>query len=155
MHEGGIIKRKTIAVIGQGYVGLPLAIEFAHYFSVVGFDINIERIEELKIGVDKTQEADMDRFQRVLRFDRSCSEEGGIVCQQNQSTLSFNLGPDRKVVVEPGLSFSSDVADIRSSQIYIITVPTPVDDRNIPDLSPLRKVSEMIGVILKKGDIVI
>src|SRR5690606_17213684 len=120
---------KKIAVIGQGYVGLPLAIEFAHHFPVVGFDINKERISELANGVDRTHEADIEKLNTVLK------ETGA----QNSR----------------GLCFSSEVSDIQDAQIFIVTVPTPIDRLNAPDLSPLKSASEMLGRVIKPGDIVI
>lgn len=115
--------QKKIAVIGQGYVGLPLAIELAHHFPVVGFDINAQRVEELGRGEDHTHEADPEKLKTVLKSG--------------------------------GLSFSGHVKDIQDAQIFIITVPTPIDRYNSPDLNPLRNASAMLGSIIKKGDIVI
>ena len=109
-----------IAVIGQGYVGLPLAIEFGKNHQTVGFDINMDRIEELKKGIDHTNEATPEQL-------RSAQE----------------------------LTFSSDINDIKASTIYIVTVPTPIDEFKTPDLNPLRAASQMLGEILKKGDLVI
>ena len=118
---------KKIVVIGQGYVGLPLAIAFAHHFPVVGFDIQAERIAALREGIDHTHEADTTQLKHILQ----------------------------KSGASTGLSFSSEVADIHDAQIYIVTVPTPIDRYNAPDLNPLRKASAMIGSMLKPGDIVI
>ena len=109
-----------IAVIGLGYVGLPLAIEFGKKFTTVGFDINKERIGELNEGIDRTLEV-------------------------NEAILK-----EAKFI-----KFSYDFADLEESNIYIITVPTPVDKYNKPDLTPLRKASETIAKVLKKGDIVV
>lgn len=117
-----------IAVIGLGYVGLPLARLFATKFPVVGFDINQKRISELRSGVDKTLEVENDVLQKVL-VD-SPSDEHGLYC-------------------------SFDLKDIVDCNYYIITVPTPVDKNNRPDLTPLYKSSETVGKVLKKGDIVI
>ena len=117
---------KKIAVIGQGYVGLPLAIELAHHYRVVGFDINPQRVEELRQGEDHTNEADKGKLLAVLA--------------ESAST---------------GLSFSAELEDIREAQIYIVTVPTPIDRYNAPDLRPLLKATEMIGKVLQVGDIVI
>ena len=114
------IKNTSIAIIGQGYVGLPLAIEFGKKHQTVGFDINIDRIEDLKNGIDHTNEATPEQL-------RSAQE----------------------------LTFSSDINDIKDSTIYIVTVPTPIDEFKTPDLKPLRAASQMLGEILKKGDIVI
>ncbi|REG98236.1 nucleotide sugar dehydrogenase [Flavobacterium aquicola] len=117
-----------IAVIGLGYVGLPLARLFATQFSVVGFDINVSRIEALKSGIDTTLEVDGETLQRVL-VEKS-SDEIGLYC-------------------------SSDIKDIAHCNYFIVTVPTPVDKNNRPDLMPLYKSSEAVGSVLKKGDIVI
>ena len=114
------IKNISIAIIGQGYVGLPLAIEFGKKHQTIGFDINIDRIEDLKNGIDHTNEATPEQL-------RSAQE----------------------------LTFSSDINDIKASTIYIVTVPTPIDEFKTPDLKPLRAASQMLGEILKKGDIVI
>jgi len=117
-----------IAIIGLGYVGLPLARIFATKYPVIGFDINQHRIEELNKGVDSTLEVSNEDLQNVL--------------------LKFNSG-------EKGLFCSSNVGDMQSCNVFIITVPTPVDKHNRPVLTPLIKASEMVGRILKKGDIVI
>ncbi len=116
-----------IAVIGLGYVGLPLAIEFSKKYKVLGFDIKQERIEELAKGEDSTKEANIEDLEQVM----SMASAG------------------------TGLRFSHDVADLKEFNIYIVTVPTPIDEFKAPDLKPLRKASEMLGCVLKKGDIVI
>ena len=121
--------KKKIAVIGQGYVGLPLAIAFAQHFLVVGFDINVERIAELRRGEDHTNEADVEKLSEVLG--------------------------DRGRKSDSGLAFVSEVSEIRDARIYIVTVPTPIDRYNAPDLSPLLKATYMLGSLIKKGDIVI
>ena len=118
-----------IAIIGLGYVGLPLAVEFARKYPVLGYDINESRVEELKSGRDSTQEADIE----------------SLLC-------TMNLKESSK---EKGLSFSSIEEDLKSCNIYIVTVPTPIDKNNSPDLSPLIKASEMIGRVISKGDLVI
>jgi len=115
-----LISNKKIAIIGLGYVGLPLAIEFGKQRPVLGFDINTTRIVELQSGQDHTLEA-------------SPAE----LAQASQ------------------LSFSSNPADLKACQIFIITVPTPVDKANRPDLTPLVKASETVGKALKSGDVVI
>ncbi|TWR29247.1 nucleotide sugar dehydrogenase [Mucilaginibacter pallidiroseus] len=112
-----------IAVIGLGYVGLPLAIEFAKKYRVVGFDINTKRVQELSAGNDATQEANIDDLQAVLTSTQ--------------------------------LKFASNLDEISTCNIYIVTVPTPIDQFKAPDLEPLLKASEMIGSVLKKGDLVI
>lgn len=122
-----------IAVIGLGYVGLPLAVEFAKKFPVVGFDVKTERVEELRSGTDSTLEVRDDDLKGVL--------------QQNN--------PFTEKVSDTGLFVSADVSDLKHATVYIVTVPTPVDRNNRPVLTPLVKASEMIGRVLKKGDIVV
>nr|WP_317174562.1 nucleotide sugar dehydrogenase [Flavobacterium sp. JLP] len=117
-----------IAVIGLGYVGLPLARLFGTKYSVVGFDINESRVKSLKSGTDSTLEVDDATLQKVLI--NSPNDEKGLYC-----TTSLN--------------------DIADCNYFIITVPTPVDKNNRPDLTPLYKSSESVGKVLKKGDIVI
>ena len=123
------MKDFKIAVIGLGYVGLPLAIEFGKKYKVLGFDINKERIEELQQGVDHTLEADLEGL-------------------RESTTL-------RKQNPELGLSFSSDEADLKDYNTYIVTVPTPINNFNMPDLRPLIKASEMLGRVISKDDIAI
>ena len=120
-------KAYKIAIIGLGYVGLPLAIEFAKKYKVLGFDIDEVRIQELSAGEDRTREADLEALKTVLHSD------------------------DRPT----GLQFSAATADLQQCQIYIVTVPTPINRFKAPDLQPLLKASAMIGSVLKKGDIVI
>lgn len=122
-----------IAVIGLGYVGLPLARLFATKYPVVGFDINQKRIAELRSGTDSTLEVEDDILQAVLVNDNP-------VASRTSAT---------------GLYCSSDLSDIQEATIYIVTVPTPVDKNNRPDLTPLYKASETVGKVLKKGDIVV
>jgi UDP-N-acetyl-D-galactosamine dehydrogenase len=117
-----------IAIIGLGYVGLPLARLFATKYPVVGFDINRARIDELNSGKDSTLEVDDDVLKAVLVS--SPSEKTGLYC-------------------------SSNLDDIANCNYYIVTVPTPVDKNNRPDLTPLYKSSETVAKVLKKGDIVI
>ncbi|MBI9041543.1 nucleotide sugar dehydrogenase [Lutibacter sp.] len=121
-------ENNKIAIIGLGYVGLPLARLFATKYPVVGFDINIKRIEELKQGIDDTLEIEKELLQKVL---------------VNKSTG------------ENGLFCSSEISDIKACKYYVVTVPTPVDKNNKPDLTPLVKASETVGKVLKKGAIVI
>lgn len=123
------MKDFKIAVIGLGYVGLPLAIEFGKKYKVLGFDINKERVQELQHGVDHTLEADLVGM-----------------------TTAMNL---RKSDLELGLSFSSNEADLKDYNTYIVTVPTPINKFNMPDLKPLIKASEMLGRVISKGDIAI
>jgi UDP-N-acetyl-D-galactosamine dehydrogenase len=122
------MKNTKITIIGLGYVGLPLARLFATKYSVVGFDINTSRISELQKGIDSTLEIDQTTLVNVLK-------------QENNSEI--------------GLFFSNDISEISDSNYYIVTVPTPVDKHNKPDLTPLYKASETVGKVLKKGDIVI
>jgi UDP-N-acetyl-D-galactosamine dehydrogenase len=126
MKESYLGEDLRIAVIGLGYVGLPLAIEFAKKYKVLGFDINATRVQELTNGTDKTQEANMADLQEVL-----------------------------SQTADTGLNFSSDTEALRSCNTYIVTVPTPIDQFKAPDLAPLLKASEMIGSVLKAGDLVI
>ncbi len=119
-----------ISIIGLGYVGLPLARLFATKFPVVGFDINSHRVDELKKGKDITLEVEDEVLQSVLTENNPSSEQKGLFC-------------------------SANLDDIRDSNIYVITVPTPVDKNNRPDLTPLVKASETVGKVIKKGDIVI
>jgi UDP-N-acetyl-D-galactosamine dehydrogenase len=119
------LKEAKIAIIGLGYVGLPLAIEFAKKYEVLGFDINQNRIDELLKFHDSTNEADIDELKKVTS------------------------------AINPGLRFSSHVNDLSSCNIFIVTVPTPVDNDKHPDLSSLLYASELIGAKLKTNDIVI
>lgn len=123
------INEKRIAIIGLGYVGLPLAIEFGKKYDVLGFDIDKLRIEELSQGRDRTNEADLDALSVAMDLSKS---EKGI-----------------------GLRFSSKLEDLSLYNTYIVTVPTPIDQFKAPDLSPLLKASEMLGKFLKRGDIVV
>ena len=122
------MKKDKIAIIGLGYVGLPLARLFGTKYSVVGFDINKERISELMSGFDSTLELDNETLQSVLVYEDSNSN--GLYCT--------NL-----------------LDKIKDCSYYIITVPTPVDKNNRPILTPLIKASETVASVLKKGDIVI
>lgn len=125
-----MMKKSThkLGVIGLGYVGLPLAVEFARYYPVTGFDINQRRIHELRNGQDLTLEVEEELLTSVLNNERE--DKNGLFC-----------------------SFTH--ADLADCNVYIITVPTPVDKNNRPDLTPLYKASETVGRVLKKGDIVI
>lgn len=111
---------KKVAVIGLGYVGLPLAVEFGKKRHVLGFDINAKRVEELSNGEDFTLEVSAEELQEA----------------------SF-------------LTYSANVDDLKDAQIYIVTVPTPIDQHKQPDLTPLIKASEMLGEVIAQGDIVI
>ena len=109
-----------IAIIGLGYVGLPLAVEFGKKYPTIGYDINRHRIAELREGLDSTLEVDAQELASATR-----------------------------------LSYSTDVEDLRRATVYIVTVPTPVDSHRRPDLLPLKSASEMLGKIIKRGDIVV
>ncbi|PKP31297.1 MAG: nucleotide sugar dehydrogenase, partial [Bacteroidetes bacterium HGW-Bacteroidetes-17] len=122
-------KDTQITVIGLGYVGLPLAVEFAKKFNVIGFDTNLERINELINCYDSTLE---------------------VTDSDLKSVITRNFTKKNK-----SLFFTAAVGDIKQSNIYIITVPTPIDKNNKPDLAPLIKASETVGTVLSKGDIVI
>ncbi|MDR9765633.1 nucleotide sugar dehydrogenase [Shewanella baltica] len=118
MHDS--IKDLKIGIIGLGYVGLPLAVEFGKQFPVLGFDINQGRIAQLQSGHDSTLEVS-----------------------------------DQELTESPLLSYSSNVSDLEYCNIYIVTVPTPIDADKQPDLTPLIKASEMLGKVVKNGDIII
>ncbi len=111
---------KKIAVIGLGYVGLPLAVEFGKHRPVLGFDINASRVAELKSGRDHTLECSPEQLKEAVQ-----------------------------------LSYSNQLNDLQACQIFIVTVPTPVDTANRPDMTPLIKASQTVGQVLKKGDTVI
>jgi len=111
---------KNIAVIGLGYVGLPLAVEFGKKMKTIGFDINLDRIHELRKGYDRTLEVD----------------------EANLKSSAF-------------LSFTNELDHLKEANFFIVTVPTPIDKNRRPDLTPLRKASETVGKVLKKGDIVV
>ncbi len=113
-------KNCTIAIIGLGYVGLPLAVEFGKTRPVVGFDINQKRIAELEGGEDHTLEVTYEELKHAKQ-----------------------------------LSYTSDIAQLKTAQVFIVTVPTPIDNANRPDLTPLVNASETVGKVLKKGDVVI
>ena len=119
-------KDKKIAIIGLGYVGLPLAVEFAKLYKVLGFDIDKKRIDDLDKGEDKTKEVNIND---LLLVKKGCEKTG--------------------------LSFSSNVEDLKNYNIYVVTVPTPINQFKAPDLTPLIKASEMIAKFLKRNDIVI
>ena len=123
------LSEKKIAIIGLGYVGLPLAIEFGKKYKVLGFDINQSRIEDLNLMMDRTNEADLIGMKNAMELAKS------------------NL--------DIGLNFSANAEDLKNHNVFIVTVPTPIDQFKAPDLTPLIKASEMLGKVLKKGDIVI
>lgn len=111
---------KKIGVIGLGYVGLPLAVEFGKKYPTLGFDINQSRVEQLLAGHDSTLEVS-----------------------------------DEELKASPFMSYSFSPSDLESCNVYIITVPTPIDEHNQPDLTPLVKASQMLGSVVKKGDILV
>lgn len=115
-----MLTQKKVAIIGLGYVGLPLAVEFGKKYTTIGFDIDQKRINELKEGYDRTLESNKD-----------------------------------EIVASKNLNFSFKIDDLKSYNIFIVTVPTPIDQFKAPDLRPLLNASKMIGSIIKKGDIVI
>ena len=114
------MKNLKITIVGLGYVGLPLAVEFGKIYNVIGYDIDLDRINELRKGHDRTGESNA-----------------------------------KEIKSSTGLKFSIVEDDILDSNIYIITVPTPIDKHKAPDLNPLMKSSELVGRFLNKGDIVI
>ena len=109
-----------IGVIGLGYVGLPLAVEFGKKYPVLGFDINQKRVDELSAGHDATLEVSDEELQDIKQLNFSCNKQ-----------------------------------ELASCNVYIVTVPTPIDESNAPDLTPLRKASELLGEFVQKGDVVI
>lgn len=115
-----MFKQSKIAIIGLGYVGLPLAVEFGKHYPTMGFDINSSRVDELVSGVDNTLEVE--------------SEE---------------------LLEAKHLTYTCELQDIKDHNIYIVTVPTPIDENNAPDLTPLVKASEALGKVISQGDIVI
>ncbi|WP_452225887.1 nucleotide sugar dehydrogenase [Lacinutrix cladophorae] len=122
------MKMHKITVIGLGYVGLPLASEFAKKYPVIGFDINTLRVTELQQGIDKTLEVESEELQKVL-VDTNTTQKG--------------------------LYITNTPEDLAASNVFIITVPTPTDSLNKPVFTPLIKASETVAKVLKKGDIVI
>jgi UDP-N-acetyl-D-galactosamine dehydrogenase len=123
------VNKTKICVLGLGYVGLPLAVEFGKKYHCVGFDINIKRIDELKSGIDFTLEVSNADLESVLKQELNKEDSG--------------------------LFISKDIADIQDCNVYIITVPTPTDKNNRPVLTPLYKASESVAKVIKKGDVVI
>lgn len=114
------LKNVQIAVVGLGYVGLPVAVGFGAEYRTVGFDINISRVEALKAGVDSTLEV-----------------------------------PEEELAIARHLTYTTDQADLKFCNVFIVTVPTPVNDARQPDLTPMEKASETIGTVLRRGDVVI
>ena len=122
MNAAQLPTNPHIAVIGLGYVGMPLALEFSKHYPVLGFDIKCARVDELKRAEDSTKEAEPAAIQAAL---------------------------DR------GIQFSCTMDDLAQANVYIVTVPTPINASNAPDLGPLMSASNMIGRYLQKGDVVI
>lgn len=119
MYQELIEKKEKLAVIGLGYVGLPIALEFARKISVIGFDIKPDRVELMKKGIDPSRELDSDAF----------------------------LGCD--------IDFTANLEDIKKVKFYVVAVPTPIDEHNLPDLKPLLAATRTVGQVLKKGDYVV
>ena len=119
MYQQLVDKKEKLAVIGLGYVGLPIALEFARKISVIGFDINAKRIELMKQGIDPSNELEKEAFE----------------------------GCD--------ITFTNSLEVLREARFFIVAVPTPVDEHNVPDLTPVKKASETIGKVIKKGDYVV
>lgn len=119
MYQQLINKEKKLSVIGLGYVGLPIALEFAKHINVIGFDINAERISMMKNGIDPNNELESSQF------------------------------------AERNISFTANAADLKDASFFIVTVPTPIDAHNLPDLKPLLSATQTIGRVLKKGDYVV
>ena len=119
-HIGDYLsKEKKICVVGLGYVGLPIALELARKFSVIGFDINPQRIELMRRGIDPSKELEESAF------------------------------------ADADIYFTADIEEIKPANLYIVAVPTPVDQHKVPDLTPLTKASETLGKVIKKGDYVV
>ena len=119
MYEELVNKKEKLAVIGLGYVGLPIALEFARRISVIGFDINAKRIGMMQQGIDPSNELTKEEFE-------NCD-----------------------------IRFTNDLDELRKAKFFIVAVPTPVDHHNVPDLIPVKKASETIGKVIKKGDYVV
>jgi UDP-N-acetyl-D-glucosamine/UDP-N-acetyl-D-galactosamine dehydrogenase len=119
MYQQIIDKKAKVAVIGLGYVGLPIALEFAKRVSVIGFDINEKRIKMMRNGVDPSNELEADDF------------------------------------ADTDISFTNSLDVVREAKFFIVAVPTPVDEHNVPDLTPVKRASETIGKVIKKGDYVV
>src|SRR5436305_1098804 len=119
MYKELLEKKAQLAVIGLGYVGLPIALEFARKISVIGFDINAKRVEMMKQGIDPSNELEKKDFE----------------------------GTD--------ITFTNSLDVLKNARFFIVAVPTPVDEHNVPDLNPVKKASETIGKVIKKGDYVV
>src|SRR6478735_10512330 len=119
MYQDLINKKKKLAVIGLGYVGLPIALEFAKKIKVIGFDINAQRVEMMRNKIDPSQELESSAFD-------GCDIE-----------------------------FTNDLEVLKQANFFIVAVPTPVDEHNIPNLMPVQRASETIGKVIKEGDYVV
>jgi UDP-N-acetyl-D-glucosamine/UDP-N-acetyl-D-galactosamine dehydrogenase len=119
MYKELVNKKYKLAVIGLGYVGLPIALQFARKISVIAFDVNAKRIEMMKKGIDPSNELDSEDF-------KGCD-----------------------------ITFTCSIDELREAKFFVVAVPTPVDEHNIPDLKPVKKASETIGKVVKKGDYVV
>lgn len=142
----------SIAVIGLGYVGLPLALEFSKKFPVIGFDINTERIEELLGGFDRTFEADELELVKALKLN---IDSNILVSGLEDDPISTSSESSYAESIAKGLWFSDKPEDLVATNTFIITVPTPIDRFKKPDLIPLLNASKTVAGLLKKGDIVI
>ncbi|BDD10067.1 UDP-glucose/GDP-mannose dehydrogenase [Fulvitalea axinellae] len=159
------MSKHKIAVIGLGYVGLPLAVEFGRKYPTIGFDINETRVRELNDGHDHTLEVSDEYLRQVIKesgenfsvaFDavKALELEGadGLAME----AVGGNIPQaDDESDNDFGIAFTADTAMLAEANVYIITVPTPVDRNNRPDLTPLYKASETVGKVLREGDIVI
>ncbi len=119
MYQDLLDKKQTLAVIGLGYVGLPIALEFAKKIKVIGFDINADRVKMMQNKIDPSQELESSAFDNT------------------------------------DIEFTNDLEKLKEASFYIVAVPTPVDENNIPDLVPVQRASETIGKVIKKGDYVV
>ena len=119
MYQSLVSKKEKLAIIGLGYVGLPIALEFARKISVIGFDINAKRIDLMRQGIDPSNELEKEEFE-------NCD-----------------------------IKFVSCLDELREAKFFIVAVPTPVDQHNVPDLTPIKRASETIGKVIKKGDYVV
>ena len=116
MYKELIDKKAKLAVIGLGYVGLPIALEFAKKISVIGFDISEKRVDLMKQGIDPSNELESEAF-------NNCD-----------------------------ITFTTSLEDLKEAKFFVVAVPTPVDEHNVPNLVPVQKASETIGKVIKKGD---
>src|SRR4051812_19969234 len=119
IYQDLVDKKATLAVLGLGYVGLPIALEFAASVNVIGFDINQKRVDMMKQGIDPSRELDAAAFENKR------------------------------------ITFTADVNVLKEAKFFVVAVPTPVDDHNVPDLVPVEKASETVGKAIKKGDYVV